>query len=102
MSKCIYLAIDGWCNRLAGTPCDKVCEDSAEKPCKDKVEKVVTNADRIRNMTVEELAKFLQEDVFYEPWCPDDVVCIIGEGCQLTDKDCSKCALKWLKQEAAE
>ncbi len=58
-----------------------------------------TNADRIRAMSDEEMAKFLQEDVFYEPWCPDDVVCVLGEGCQLTDKDCGKCALKWLKQE---
>ena len=61
-----------------------------------------TNANRIRAMSDEELAKFLQEDVFYEPWCPDDVVCILGEGCQLTDKDCGKCALKWLKQEAKD
>ena len=62
----------------------------------------LTNADRIRNMSDEELAKFLQEDVFYEPWCPDDVVCLFGEGCQLTDKDCGKCVLKWLKQEVSE
>lgn len=55
--------------------------------------------DRIRNMTDEELAKFLQEDVFYEPWCSDDVVCLFGDGCQLADKDCGKCALKWIKQE---
>lgn len=61
--------------------------------------KAKTNADVIRAMSDEELAKFLQEDVFYEPWCPDDVVCLFGDGCQLTDKDCGKCALKWIKQE---
>ena len=61
--------------------------------------KAKTNADVIRAMSDEELAKFLQEDVFYEPWCPDDVVCVLGDGCQLADKDCGKCALKWIKQE---
>lgn len=61
---------------------------------------VTTNADRIRRMTDEKLAKFIQEDVFAEPWCSDDVPYVLGSGCQLIDKDCGKCALKWLKQEA--
>ena len=96
MSKCIYLASDGWCDRLAGTPCDKVCEDSSEKPCKDKVEKVVTNADRIRNMTDEELA-----DLGTRSMCG---LCIICHYCRENryNRPCDEVWLEWLKQEVTE
>ena len=78
-----------------------VCETLDGVPVKYS-EKKKTNADVIRAMTDEELAKFIQEDVFAEPWCPDDVPYVLGSGCQLIDKDCGKCALKWLKQEVEE
>ena len=45
----------------------------------------MTNADRIRNMTDEELAEYTEE----LHRCPDDV-CI---------HDCVKCNLNWLKKE---
>ena len=54
----------------------------------------MTNADRIRSMTDEELAEVIVE------WCPDRE---IGK-CQCTPyKDlCTQCWLNWLKREVKE
>ena len=49
----------------------------------------MTNADRIRQMTDEELAKFLT----YEDICAH-------EKCGFYS--CEKCALKWLRKEVSE
>lgn len=49
----------------------------------------MTNADRIRQMTDEELADFLDGFLCYQ----------VGE-CRADDIDCQECCLKWLKQEA--
>ena len=49
-----------------------------------------TNADRIRNMTDEELAKTISGDQIY-PWCTE-------EPCKYDS--CTDCVLAWLKQEA--
>ena len=57
--------------------------------------KPMTNADRIRSMTDEELAKWISEE-YYVPHCPT------GDGCpdDLGDHDgCDVCWMKWLKQE---
>lgn len=51
---------------------------------------VVTNADRIRNMTDEEMAKTISGDAIY-PWCTE-------EPCKY--ESCTDCVLAWLKQEA--
>lgn len=52
--------------------------------------KQMTNADRIRNMTDEELAKTISGDQIY-PWCTE-------EPCKYDS--CTDCVLAWLKQEA--
>ena len=53
----------------------------------------ITNADRIRSMTDEELAKFLSDEIFTIPECNRlDVV-------TRCDEDCNKCWHDWLKQE---
>ena len=58
-----------------------------------KKEKPKTNADRIRNMTVEELAEFLDYVTAVRiPWCAD-------RNCPEEDI-CVKCALEWLKQQS--
>ncbi len=63
-------------------------------------EKPVTNADRIRNMTDEELAKFLAEDVINVVNCCDcdepesEYGSCIG--------DCKNRYLKWLQTEVEE
>lgn len=59
-----------------------------------------TNLKNIRSMPAPELAKWLVERVSDSPWCkPDAPVDPVTKQCQLFD--CEKCALEWLKQEAA-
>ena len=52
--------------------------------------KPMTNADRIRAMSYEELAKTLSGEEVY-PWCTE-------EPCKYDN--CTDCVLAWLKQEA--
>lgn len=53
---------------------------------------VMTNADRIRNMSDEEMAKFLSD-------CSDCASCYLDEPSNCgTDETCAKAFLKWLKQ----
>ena len=73
-------------------------------PTADKVSSVAykvsaTNADRIRTMSDEELAKWLLEVMKHKVAC-------FGEGafkyapCRNEEHDCIKCGLQWLKQPA--
>lgn len=58
--------------------------------------KSITNADRIRSMTDEELAELMEDKGDCPPIeCPHD-----GEGAKVTRLDCKACWLDWLKQEA--
>lgn len=96
MSKCIYLSEGFYCELNAGKPVTIDCHDSKEHPCKHKVEeKKQTNADRIRNMTDEELAEY-----FYDICDCDhaDVPC--REYCG--KMPCKDAFLKWMKQECNE
>lgn len=54
--------------------------------------KVLTNADRIRAMSDEELAAFLYDDG--EAMCKDQMVC--------SEYGCKDCILDWLKQPVRE
>ena len=54
--------------------------------------RIITNADRIRQMTDEELAGLWWERV-------DCVVCPVHRDCKMTGQDCKQLALSWLKQE---
>ena len=58
-----------------------------------KLKQTVTNGDRIRAMTDEELVKAML-----------DGVCnlVPAETCLVGKKDCEQCCLDWLKQEAAD
>ena len=57
---------------------------------------VTTNADRIRAMTDEELAKFIAGTV-------DCCNCKHPRnGCSENDETCASCQLDWLKQEATD
>lgn len=54
--------------------------------------KTATNADRIRDMTDEELAEFIGRDPMHDI-CPNN--------CQNDlDRPCKMCVLDWLRQEA--
>lgn len=61
--------------------------------------KPITNADRIRAMTDEELATVIAWPYLASPpWCSQHTTCpYISED----PTPCDKCALDWLKQEAA-
>ena len=68
--------------------------------------RIVTNADRLRSMSDEELAEFYCNDV---DACPpgSDMKCIDelyahGEGPYPSDKQCVECWLDWLRQEARD
>ena len=58
--------------------------------CDNGKSKTKTNADRIRAMSDEELAKTISGDQIY-PWCTE-------EPCKYDS--CTDCVLAWLKQEA--
>ena len=57
----------------------------------------MTNYDRIQNMSIEELAEFLQESIY-----------AVGENlfecidCSVVKGDCKACYLKWLQAESEE
>lgn len=67
----------------------KDCVNCAEYHSKYKK----TNADRIRNMSDEELAKFITSG-YYQPHCP------VGS-CPVVE-DCEDCWMEWLKKEVEE
>lgn len=56
---------------------------------------VITNADKIRSMTDEELAEFLEKSDFWDEICDE---CKHLDGCQDTIFCASK-TLEWLKRE---
>lgn len=75
-----------------GTQICSVC--CSYQGCPDRWEaKPKTNADRIRTMSDEELAKFFDTELFLSLWC--DKSCGYVE-----EAPCRQCILKWLKQEA--
>ena len=70
------------------------CEqaDRVEDYCINHEERPMTNADRIRQMTDEELAELWWERV-------DCGECPVHRDCKMTGQDCKQLALSWLKQE---
>lgn len=58
----------------------------------------MTNADKIRSMTDEELAKWIESPGFFS--C-NMCVHLIGSA-ECKEENCAKAALKWIKQEAEE
>lgn len=76
--------------------CKHVNKEMHEEPCKccthnatDNYEPM-TNADRIRNMTDEELERIIV--------CP----CSIDMKMRCTETDCKKCGIAWLQREVEE
>ena len=57
--------------------------------------KPITNADRIRSMTDDELADLWWERV-------DCGECPVHRDCRMTGQDCKELALGWLQEEAKE
>ena len=61
---------------------------------KGTIPSITTNADRIRSMTDEELAEFIEHSPY-----PPNATCS-EEGCKFDT--CVECWLDWLKQESEE
>lgn len=60
------------------------------------------NADRIRAMSDEELAEWIDE-FWSAAWCPDEPpVDPETKQCLLHDGDCRLCILDWLRQEVSD
>lgn len=64
----------------------------------------MTNADKIRSMTDEELANLLAEEpifirVFFPKYCE---IVMDDENPGFCDDDCHECILNWLKREVTE
>ena len=77
---CVYCTEDGHCEKYSD---EKVTSWCVQGPCQDEKP---SNADRIRAMTDEELAEYL-DGVCHDLW-------------QMFAKDPQKMWLDWLKQEA--
>lgn len=93
MKECDNCAYGGWLNgKEAITEICTKCRYICGEPTKWKA-KPMTNADRIRYMSDEELCKFLGEYKFCD---------ICEEGCDSCtyNGDCDKRLLDWLKQPA--
>lgn len=81
----------------------KTCKDINCLNYSTKVEECLdyermTNADRIRAKTVEDLAKWMNRNNF----CPDplpEAPCIGPDGEPRAEFDCYQCCLDWLRQE---
>lgn len=58
-----------------------------------------TNADKIRQMSDEELADFLENGVFAMPWCNATEEEVDPDTLKCKRWDCVTCALDWLQQE---
>lgn len=61
-----------------------------------KERKKQTNADKIRQMTDEELAKIVVRARYFDKFCE---IVLAGENPGFCDDDCNECALDWLKRE---
>lgn len=61
------------------------------------IQKPMTNADKIRHMSDEELAKIIVRARYFDKFCE---MVLIGVNPGFCDDDCNKCALDWLKRKA--
>ena len=85
---CINLDRQGWCEKAVDSP-----EPNREREC--YYFQRMTNADRIRGMSDEELA-----DKWWA-WI-DCGECPARPNCSMLHKDCNQFALEWLKKEVEE
>lgn len=84
---CVYCTEDGKCKKYS----DEVTSWCVQGPCEDER---LSNADRLRSMTDEELAEFLTTEDMCELICaPAPPHC---------DGQCKQKMLDWLRQEATE
>ena len=91
---CVYFEKDGKCRKFSDNTAISYC---VMGPCP---EQKLSNADRIRAMTDEELAEFISriEIGYFGPQVYGKTFC---DMCKVQDK-CDDCRLWWLQQPAEE
>lgn len=93
MAECKYRTDGGRCLKFTDDGCISFCVDG---PCPDAEYKKPNNADRIRAMSDEELAEWIE----YNINCSD---CRLATMCDVNNgKTCFDWWLDWLKQEVSE
>ena len=93
-------ALNDFCGR--DTFCNE-CEvyDGTGGECRDTE---LTNADRIRSMTDEELAAVISQKEGLVQFCGNKVECLemLCADAEIPDEWCMECAMEWLKQPCEE
>lgn len=92
MEKCKYEGTGIWNGRCIGTKEVDPCPGYDK--CKQYKPNYMTNADRIRAMNDDELAKWIDWLFGRCEWCDTDK--IATDDCN--DVECTPCILKWLQQ----
>lgn len=80
-----------WCIAVSDSP-----DPDLERDC--KYYRAMTNADRIRSMTDEELAEYFAKITE----CGECEACLPNDICMATDELCKGALLNWLKQECSD
>ena len=90
------------CKNQGSNLCEE-CKMEIESGYVPKPEFTQTNANRIRSMTDEELARVLYNGIDAE-YCSNDPACgaMLDEPGGIPEERCIACALKWLQQPAEE
>lgn len=94
------------CRNMADCSFDAACNDAVFDPeCSAKYctgFEPLTNADRIRAMSDQELASFWADH--YDEFCPNKPECgdILDVEGSIPDEWCVNCVLEWLRQPAKE
>lgn len=92
---CVFCTENLQCTKYSG---DGVISFCVLGPCHDETP---SNGDRIRAMSDEELAEFLEEKVVTWLWCkPEPPVDPETQECLIPS--CRNCCLDWLKKEVEE
>ena len=94
---CVNRNNSGYCKTTACIN-PKYSNISTEQYGQGVQKRIVTNADRIRAMTDEQLSHFIADLFMQFRRCPEDEnwdrsVCLV-------DRDCAVCWFEWLRQEA--
>ncbi len=93
--------MNGCVHRTADNHCAKCTDDKHESFCKfyECQEKCPSNADVIKSMPVENLAWFLEEQIWDLPWCDSENP--VDPKTKRCEKwDCMECCIEWLNAEA--
>lgn len=96
MEKCKYEGTGVWDGRCVGTKEVDPCPGYDK--CKQYKPNYTSNADHIRSMNDEELAKWIDWLFGRCEWCDTDK--IATDDCN--DVECTPCILKWLQQPAVK